>query len=65
MKKRELKKIAKQIAEQEQILSDPTSTLKMKGDAEATINRLAMQCITSLDDVDELDELVQEYLNKK
>lgn len=65
MKQRELKRIAKQIAMQEKILQDPTSTTKMKSEAETIITRLSFQCVASLEDVDMLDELIQEYLSEK
>jgi hypothetical protein len=65
MKQRELKRIAKQIAMQEKILQDPASTTKMKSEAETIITRLSLQCVASLEDVDMLDELIQEYLSEK
>lgn len=63
MKKKEIKNLAKKIAEQELIIQNPRSSLDERGRAECEIERLSSK-IESFDDMDLLDDLIQEFLRK-
>lgn len=61
MKKKELKNLAQRIAEQEKILQDTSITSDERREAENNIFLLASK-VTSLEDMDLLDEYIQELL---
>lgn len=61
MKKKELKNLAQRIAEQEKILQDASITPDERREAENNIFLLASK-VTSLEDMDLLDEYIQELL---
>lgn len=61
MKKKELKNLAQRIAEQERILQDTSITSDERREAENNIFLLASK-VTSLEDMDLLDEYIQELL---
>lgn len=61
MKKKELKNLAQRIAEQEKILQDTSISSDERREAENNIFLLASK-VTSLEDMDLLDEYIQELL---
>lgn len=61
MKKKELKNLAQRIAEQERILQDTSISSDERREAENNIFLLASK-VTSLEDMDLLDEYIQELL---
>lgn len=61
MKKKELKNLAQRITEQERILQDTSITSDERREAENNIFLLASK-VTSLEDMDLLDEYIQELL---
>ena len=61
MKKKELKDLARKIAEQEKILQDLTITSEQREEAENKIFFLSSK-IENLEDMDLLDEYIQELL---
>lgn len=63
MKKKEIKNLAKKIAQQELIIQNPDASLEERGRAECEIERLSSR-IESFDDMDLLDDLIQEFLQK-
>lgn len=63
MKKKELRKIAEQIAEYEMILANPDADDWSKKAAREGILDLSRR-ITNLDDMSYIDDYVQEYLQK-
>jgi hypothetical protein len=62
MKRRELRGIAKAIAQNEKILSDPTSTRESRVKAMKAITDLSEK-FDSLEDMMAVDELVQDLLS--
>ena len=62
MKAKEIKNLAKKIAQQELIIMNSTS-LEEKGRAEQEIIRLSA-CVKSIDDMIAVDDAVQEILAK-
>lgn len=62
MKKKELKNLAKKIAKYELILQNSTDT-KEKEQAQNEIMKLTSE-VHSFEDIDLLDEMIQEFLEK-
>lgn len=62
MKQKEIKNLAKKIAQQEKILQEATST-EEKQRAEQEIVRLSA-CVKTVDDMVALDEAIQDLLMK-
>lgn len=63
MKKKEMKEIAKKIAKLELIIQDPLSTIEAKKKAEKEIMNISFN-VGNLSDLDLIDEMVQEILEK-
>lgn len=63
MKHKEIKNLAKKIAEQELILQNPSSSDLDRQKAESEIERLSSR-VESFEDMDMLDEIIQEILEK-
>lgn len=61
MKQKELKNLAKRIAEQEKIFRNPNITPEQKLAAENEIITLSSK-VKTLGEIDQLDEYIQEYL---
>lgn len=64
MKRRELRGIAKAIAQNEKVLSDPTSTKEARVKAMKAINDLTEK-FDNLQDMMAVDELVQDMLSSR
>lgn len=64
MKRRELRGIAKAIAQNEKVLSDPTSTHEARVKAMQAINDLTEK-FDNLEDMMAVDELVQDMLSSR
>jgi hypothetical protein len=64
MKQRELRGIAKAIAQNEKVLSDPSSTREARVKAMHAINDLAEK-FDNLEDMMAVDELVQDMLSSR
>lgn len=64
MKRRELRGIAKAIAQNEKVLSDPTSTREARVKAMQAINDLTEK-FDNLEDMMAVDELVQDMLSSR
>ena len=62
MKAKEIKNLAKKIAQQEKVLQNATST-EEKGRAEKEIVRLSA-CVKTIEDMVALDEAIQDILLK-
>lgn len=63
MKQKEIKNLAKKIAQQELILQDSSSTKEQRRQAEDEIIKLSSK-INSFDDMFALDEAIQDFLLK-
>ena len=63
MKKKEMKEVAKKIAKLELIIQDPSSTIEVKKKAEKEIMNISFN-VGNLQDLDLIDEMVQEILEK-
>lgn len=63
MKKKEMKEVAKKIAKLELIIQDPLSTIEAKKKAEKEIMNISFN-VGNLSDLDLIDEMVQEILEK-
>lgn len=63
MKKKEMKEVAKKIAKLELIIQDPLSTTEAKKKAEKEIMNISFN-VGNLSDLDSIDEMVQEILEK-
>ena len=61
MKQKELKNLAKRIAEQEKIFRDPDITQEQRAAAENEIISLSSK-VKTLSEIDQLDEYIQMYL---
>ena len=61
MKRKELKELAKKIASLELSIEAAPDDEKNRQNAELEISRLAMR-VSSLDEMDALDELIQDFL---
>lgn len=64
MKKRELKGIAKEIARNEKIIEDMSSTSDQRKEAMSAIVNITSQ-ITSIEDLEEIDVIVLGLLEKR
>lgn len=63
MKQKEIKNLAKKIAQQEKILQKPDVTEEEKSRAEKEIIKLS-SCVKSIEDMIMLDEAILDYLEK-
>lgn len=63
MKKKEMKEVAKKIAKLELIIQNPSSTIEVKKKAEKEIMNISFN-VGNLSDLDLIDEMVQEILEK-